>query len=387
MHGDRIEPLLDKVKSQVPSFTFKALPRYPGDAARAALDRYRKSRHAPVPTVFTTSGMGGAKEELPEEEISELHPEAMPLNRKHMDDGFPRYPKSAVRSMSIRSQPEDACFSCLRTTVHCYNIIVLILGLGVLGVGIWLLVTEFSVREVSVLIGFNYFEIGTYLMIGAGGTIALLAFCGCCGTMREDRFVLAFYGVTLTLTLFALIAGSALAFISLGFTVTVKDTISNTLQTSYGVDLRKNSTNRLITDAWDSVQRGLECCGVHGDANGTYSWAFYKLHSQWYIQTNMRAPYVPESCCRSGSKPLCTGVETINGPPAKGPPMEASYVKNEFLFTDGCYEKIVKNVERNALILGCVAAFVPLLLIIGIVIVFCLCARVRSESYYDEEEL
>jgi len=65
----------------------------------------------------------------------------------------------------------------------------------VLGVGIWLLVTEFSVREVSVLVGFNYFEIGTYLMIGAGGTIALLAFCGCCGTMREDRFVLAFVSI------------------------------------------------------------------------------------------------------------------------------------------------------------------------------------------------
>ncbi|WAR24804.1 CD82-like protein, partial [Mya arenaria] len=234
-----------------------------------------------------------------------------------------------------------------------------ILGLGVLGVGIWLLVTEFSVREVSVLIGFNYFEIGTYLMIGAGGTIALLAFL----RSHSDINIVCVdswerSGV---------------------YIIRVKDTISNTLQTSYGVDLRKNSTNRLITDAWDSVQRGLECCGVHGDANGTYSWAFYKLHSQWYIQTNMRAPYVPESCCRSGSKPLCTGVETINGPPAKGPPMEASYVKNEFLFTDGCYEKIVKNVERNALILGCVAAFVPLLLIIGIVIVFCLCARVRSE--------
>ena len=70
-----------------------------------------------------------------------------------------------------------------------------LLGLGVLGVGIWLLVTEYSAREVSVLVGSNFFEIGTYLLIAGGGTIALMAFCGCCGTMREDRCVLAFVSI------------------------------------------------------------------------------------------------------------------------------------------------------------------------------------------------
>ena len=70
-----------------------------------------------------------------------------------------------------------------------------LLGLGVLGVGIWLLVTEYSAREVSVLVGSNFFEIGTYMLIAGGGTIALMAFCGCCGTMREDKCVLAFVSI------------------------------------------------------------------------------------------------------------------------------------------------------------------------------------------------
>ena len=55
--------------------------------------------------------------------------------------------------------------------------------------------TEYSAREVSVLVGSNLFEIGTYLLIAGGGTIALMAFCGCCGTMREDRCVLAFVSI------------------------------------------------------------------------------------------------------------------------------------------------------------------------------------------------
>ena len=68
-----------------------------------------------------------------------------------------------------------------------------------LGIGIWLLVTEYSAREISVLLGSNLFEIATYLMIAGGGTITLLAFCGCCGTMREDKCVLAFVSLTVSL--------------------------------------------------------------------------------------------------------------------------------------------------------------------------------------------
>jgi len=33
--------------------------------------------------------------------------------------------------------------------------------------------------------------------------------------------------------------------------------MEDTLKEHYGVDLRKNSENRLITDAWDSMQRSV----------------------------------------------------------------------------------------------------------------------------------
>lgn len=71
---------------------------------------------------------------------------------------------------------------------------------------------------------------------------------------------------------------------------------------------------------------------------------------------------MPDSCC-AGNKQICTGVEPINGPPAKGPPVNSAYAKNEHLYTDGCYEKVMVHLERNALILGGVAACVPLLLV------------------------
>lgn len=71
---------------------------------------------------------------------------------------------------------------------------------------------------------------------------------------------------------------------------------------------------------------------------------------------------MPDSCC-SGNKQVCTGLEVINGPPSKGPPVPPSYQKNEHLYTEGCFEKVMVHLERNALILGGVAACVPLLLV------------------------
>lgn len=37
----------------------------------------------------------------------------------------------------------------------------------------------------------------------------------------------------------------------------VKNKIFVSLQKGYGIELRKNSQNRLITDAWDSLQRSV----------------------------------------------------------------------------------------------------------------------------------
>ncbi|KAL5015963.1 hypothetical protein ScPMuIL_005552 [Solemya velum] len=324
--------------------------------------------------------------------LLEAHePPAKPLKKtrpsmNHIDEsGYGKYKKA-----NRRQDEKDGCFGCLRTSLHCYNIIVLILGIGVLAVGIWLLVTEFSAREISVLVNSHLFEIATYFMIAGGGAIALLAFCGCCGTMREDKCVLAFYGVTLSLVFLALIIGAILAFVFKGEMVkSVQDHFMNTITNNYGVETRTNSRNRLITEAWDSMQASLECCGAHGNENATTSWASYKTKSQWYHNQEDRTPFVPDSCCaEDGDLSICTGQTDIRGPPAFGPEIESSYIRNDNLHKNGCYDKAIVYLKTHAVILGTVAASVPIFLVIGIVIVFCLCVRVKGvDDDYDGDEV
>lgn len=64
-----------------------------------------------------------------------------------------------------------------------------------LGLGIWLLVKDYSTREVAALVGSRLFEYVTYALVAGGGTVAILAFCGCCGTMRQDKYVLGFVSI------------------------------------------------------------------------------------------------------------------------------------------------------------------------------------------------
>ncbi|KAL5017658.1 hypothetical protein ScPMuIL_007247 [Solemya velum] len=63
-------------------------------------------------------------------------------------------------NMSLRSQqrvrkkhdPQEKCLTFLRGVLHCYNVFILVIGSGVLGVGVWLLVKEYSSREITVVV-------------------------------------------------------------------------------------------------------------------------------------------------------------------------------------------------------------------------------------------
>lgn len=316
------------------------------------------------------------------------HQRANSMDPHHRDDGYLKHKDPRLyRRQSTTVEIQTPCFKCLRSALHCYNIVVLIMGCGALAVGVWLLVTDFSAREVSVMINSNLFEIGTYLILGGGGLIALLAFCGCCGTMREDKCILGFYGVVLVAVLGALIAGGVLAFVfrhKISFTIISK--MEQSIIKQYGHEVRTNSQNRLITDAWDSMQRKLECCGVIGNmTEGSMSWGIYKRGSAWYNDRNDQVPYVPESCCKPDADlEMCQGKKNRHGPPgwkyAGGP-------VNVHLSMDGCFDKVIGHVQQYALILGAVGLAVPFFLIVGVIITFCMCCRVKRADVDLEEEI
>ncbi|PVD23321.1 hypothetical protein C0Q70_16589 [Pomacea canaliculata] len=269
---------------------------------------------------------------LPPEVIEEL---ARPLKRQ-------RSTRSTRSTASRRRQHDDTCTTCLRGTLHCYNVCILIIGCGALGVGVWLLVTDFGARNVTPIVGNQLYEVTTYLLIAGGGAVALLAFCGCCGTIREDKCVLSFYGTTLAIVLILLCIACGLAFFFRGV---------------------------------------LQCCGVAGNTTSDEAWVFYSTQTQWN-KKELQKPerrMVPESCCAKGDIHLCTGLKPFDGPPIfyKGH-LEQHREINPYLYTTGCYDKLIDYLKTYSAVVGCVAAVVPIFLVLGIIVSFCLCARVAG---------
>ncbi|XP_045158565.2 CD82 antigen-like isoform X2 [Mercenaria mercenaria] len=284
--------------------------------------------------------------------------------------------------------PEEQCISNLKMILQCYNVFILILGCGVLGVGVWLLVKEFNTREMSAIMGSRLVEMITYGLIAGGGAATILAFCGCCGTMKQEKFVLGFYGTILTLVLITLCVGFGVSFIFKDdITEGIKTKFETTIMFNYGNDIQRNSTNKLITDAWDSMQSSLGCCGAYGDVNNEHSWGLYKTQSIWFKRYKPDV-YVPDSCCVDGEdKHLCQGDNNkYDGPPVYGPPNSKyrTHKDNQALYTTGCYDKALAYLEQHFLIITIVTGSVPLLLLIGIVIAFYLCANVRDTDDDDD---
>lgn len=79
-------------------------------------------------------------------------------------------------------------------------IILQVLGSGVVGSGIWLLVKDYNARELSALFNIFHLEYMAYFLTCGGGAVFVLAFCGCCGTMKKEKFVLGFVSTRIRYT-------------------------------------------------------------------------------------------------------------------------------------------------------------------------------------------
>ncbi|KAK7490360.1 hypothetical protein BaRGS_00018339 [Batillaria attramentaria] len=265
-----------------------------------------------------------------------------------------RSTRSTRSTASRRRQNEDTCTTCLRATLHCYNVCILIIGCAALGVGVWLLVTDFGARNVTPLVDSQMYEVTTYLLISGGGAVALLAFCGCCGTIREDKCVLSFYGTTLAIVLINLGVACGLAFI-----------------------FRGTEDNRVM----GRYAKTVAMLRHSGQYHITRVVAFLFLRDRVEPQAEF-------DCCAKGDVQLCTGLKSFNGPPLFFDSHLPKYREiNPYLYTTGCYDKLIEYLYTYSAVVGCVAAVVPLFLVLGIVVSFCLCARVAGISSDEEVEL
>lgn len=211
-----------------------------------------------------------------------------------------------------------------------FNFLFWLLGCAMLGVGIWLLVsddfTKYSDADDS--LGFIY--TGAYILVAIGGLIMIIGFLGCCGAIRESQCMLGCFFVLLFIIFAVLLGAGIWAVISKD---EVKTIVKDVLQKQIDQACSSKDPNEKSINFLDHVQEQFQCCGVNGITD-----------------------YKDFTMCKASTSTPCTA-ENVN---------------------NGCLDKTSAWFEQNILIVAGVAIGIAVVLILGMIFSIVLCCAIRD---------
>lgn len=227
-----------------------------------------------------------------------------------------------------------------------FNFIFVITGIAILSVGA-VIQAEYITYEG--LLEQNYYSVPS-LLIAIGVIIFIVAFFGCCGSIRENYcMVLTFATLMIIIFLLELAAGIA------GYRL--RDQTGVMLEKNMNDSMKHyNSTNPLWSGSeWDVLQMTEHCCGT----NGPQDWL---SNSDNIFNTTIA---VPLSCCGIANNAcnFTAGAGTDSG-----------------IYQAGCLTALTNEIVENAATLGGAAIGIAVVQMVG-VILSCALAKNIKQGY------
>ncbi|XP_009860231.2 CD151 antigen-like [Ciona intestinalis] len=242
--------------------------------------------------------------------------------------------------------------SCLRGVLIAFNFLFIIGGCGALAIGIW---TVISKMKYAALLGSIYYNLITYLLIGAGVLVLITGVLGCMGAVRKNSGMLTcYFALLVTIFLCECVAG-ILAFV-------YYQSLHEELVSELKSNLNKNynqTGQESFSMAVDDMQQDFQCCGVSAYSD----WSGSK-----FITTNQDGLKTPESCCKSPS-PGCS---------VRDHPSNIYRVLGSDSM--GCLTRLEQYLKDHLFILAITGTAVACLEILVMIFTCCLRSRIREEE-------
>ncbi|KAK6190971.1 hypothetical protein SNE40_002726 [Patella caerulea] len=241
-----------------------------------------------------------------------------------------------------------------------FNIIFLISGIAILGVGIWLRVDP-RVLQMQDLISLDSenpnLEIAAYILIGFGGIVLLVSVFGFCGGIQESRCLLGLFIACLVIIFIGEISAGVVAAV---YKTEIEDKIETSLLEVLKNDYQIGRTK--YTQPFDYVQVWSECCGV-------------KNYTDYRTVTFEANQTVPKSCCRLKNK------DPDDPQPVNNKECQREARTNapaDYLHSVGCIEGITNKInEYDAVLIG-VAIGLACIQIFGVILACCICKNIKG---------
>ncbi|XP_066276218.1 tetraspanin-4-like [Branchiostoma lanceolatum] len=242
---------------------------------------------------------------------------------------------------------EGGCGKCIQYLMFTFNLLFWLAGCGILGVGIWLRVTQ---GDFATLVPSIPFVTAPNLCIIAGVIVMVVGFIGCCGALKENKCLLLTFFVMLFIIFCLEITAGALAYVYRDHLEKfARDDLMRGMD-QYGIDGQSG-----LTRAWDLFQTEKHCCGV----NNSTDWFNRPV---WPNQS-----WVPDSCCKPNYRPN------------KDCGQSGNILQ---FFEDGCVSALKTDFTFNLGLIGAIGIGIGLIQILGMVFALCLFYRIRNEGTY-----
>ena len=238
--------------------------------------------------------------------------------------------------------PYERTNSCLKSALFIYNLVFWLLGIGVVGVGLYLFLEQ---NEFSGITRFLFLLPGI-LVLSSGLSMLCLGLLAICGLLKQSRLMLtAFSLATLVITCVLLAAAG----FGLSIMIVEESGVNTTATASLPLYINCSNTRQ----SWDLFQKEFECCGLVGPED--------------WSQLSSSLGYVPSSCCRDKGFENCGLVQS--------PSVQ--------VFERGCLSLLTSYEHRQLAIASTVCLLTAMYTFMGTLLSFILIINFSSKSSED----
>uniref|UniRef100_A0A8C9RBN1 Tetraspanin n=1 Tax=Scleropages formosus TaxID=113540 RepID=A0A8C9RBN1_SCLFO len=215
------------------------------------------------------------------------------------------------------------CLCILKYMMFLFNLIFWLCGCGLLGVGIWLSVSQGSFATFSP--SFPSLSAAN-LVIAIGAVVMVTGFLGCLGAIKENKCLL----------------------LSVNWALLVQVNAKKDLKD--GLALYNTENNIGLRNAWNIIQAEWKCCGVTG-------------YTDWHDA--LKEKVVPDRCCQEHYEECGRNVTNL-------------------FWTQGCYELVEGWLDDNKHLLGTIGMCILVVQLLGMAFSMTLFQQIhRTGKKYD----
>ncbi|KAL8613102.1 hypothetical protein ACOMHN_035043 [Nucella lapillus] len=170
----------------------------------------------------------------------------------------------------------EGCAACLKYLMIIWNFLILLLGIAIVGIGVWMVMDKDSGRFVDETLGddspfiINYSDVSdpnlyqtlAYILIIFGAITVIIAFLGCCGAMRESQCLLAMCFGLLFIIFAALLGVGIYLYIKKDDVDVDEQRLKPLIKKTLTDAVKQYYTDPESKKFMDAVQIKYDCCGA-----------------------------------------------------------------------------------------------------------------------------